>query len=101
MKVLWAQEALNDRTAIWDYLAERNPRAAADLDDLFSEAAERLAEHPLMGVPGKIAGTRELVPHEHYRLVYEVDEEAGIIRVVTLIHTARCWPPVSPDSPQG
>ncbi|MEN4793673.1 type II toxin-antitoxin system RelE/ParE family toxin [Pantoea agglomerans] len=41
------------------------------------------------------------MPHEHYRLVYEVDEEAGIIRVVTLIHTARCWPPVSPDSPQS
>ena len=101
MKVLWAQEALNDRTAIWDYLAERNLLAAAELDSLFSEAAARLAEYPLMGVSGKIIGTRELLPHEHYRLVYEVDEEAGIVRIMTLIHTARCWPPVSPDSPQS
>ena len=99
MKVLWAQEALNDRTAIWDYLAERNPLAAAEMDERFSEAAAILAEHPLMGVAGKIAGTRELISHEHYRLVYEQDEEAGIVWVVTLIHTARCWPPVSPDSP--
>jgi len=99
VKVLWAQEALNDRTAIWDYLAERNPLAAAEMDERFSEAAAILAEHPLMGVAGKIAGTRELIPHEHYRLVYELDEEAGIVWVVTLIHTARCWPPVSPDGP--
>ena len=99
MKVLWAQEALNDRTAIWDYLAERNPLAAAEMDERFSEAVAILAEHPLMGVAGKIAGTRELISHEHYRLVYELDEEAGIVWVVTLIHTARCWPPVSPDSP--
>lgn len=98
MKVLWAQEALNDRTAIWDYLEERNPLAAAEMDERFSEAAARLAEQPLMGAPGKIAGTRELMPHEHYRLVYELDEEAGIVWIVTLIHTARCWPPVSPES---
>lgn len=98
MKVLWAQEALNDRTAIWDYLEERNPLAAAEMDERFSEAAARLAEQPLMGAPGKIAGTRELIPHEHYRLVYELDEEAGIVWIVALIHTARCWPPVSPES---
>lgn len=98
MKVLWAQEALNDRTAIWDYLEERNPLAAAEMDERFSEAAARLAEQPLIGAPGKIAGTRELIPHEHYRLVYELDEEAGIVWIVTLIHTARCWPPVSPES---
>lgn len=99
MKVRWAQEALDDRTAIWDYLAERSPVAAAELDERFSEAAARLAEHPLMGVTGKIAGTRELVPHEHYRLVYETDDESGTVWIVTLIHTARCWPPVSPDNP--
>jgi plasmid stabilization system protein ParE len=29
MKVRWAPEALDDRTAIWDYLVERNPLAAS------------------------------------------------------------------------
>ncbi|AUX71696.1 type II toxin-antitoxin system RelE/ParE family toxin [Erwinia pyrifoliae] len=98
MKVRWTDEALQDRIAIWDYLAERNPVAAVELDERFSEAAERLAEHPLMGVSGQLAGTRELVPHEHYRLIYELDDERGLVWVVTLIHTARCWPPVSPDN---
>lgn len=93
MKVRWAQEALDDRTAIWDYVSERNPVAAVELDRLFSESAEMLAEHPYMGAAGQIAGTRELIPHEHYRLVYEVDTERETVWIVTLIHTARCWPP--------
>ncbi len=92
MKVQWTKAALLDRIAIWEYIVERNPVAAVELDELFSEAAERLAAHPLMGVAGRVAGTRELTPHEHYRLIYETDEEMDIVWVVTLIHTARCWP---------
>lgn len=96
----WVPEALDDRTAIWDYLTERNPQAAAEMDERFSESAALLTEQPLMGVPGKIVGTRELIPHEHYRLVYELDEDTNTVWIVTLIHTARwCWPPVSPDIP--
>ena len=41
------------------------------MDTLFSKAAERLAAHPELGKAGLIAGTRELFPHENYRLVYE------------------------------
>ncbi|USS96002.1 hypothetical protein M5J15_02110 [Serratia symbiotica] len=33
MKVRWTDEALQDRTAIWDYLAERNFVAAVELDE--------------------------------------------------------------------
>ncbi|MDF7680995.1 type II toxin-antitoxin system RelE/ParE family toxin [Enterobacteriaceae bacterium ESL0689] len=69
MRVIWTKEVIEDRTAIWDYLAERNPVAALKLDELFSESAAGLAEHLLMGPAGQIAGTRELVLHEHYRLV--------------------------------
>jgi len=62
------------------------------MDRLFSDAAGRLTAHPKMGKPGKIPGTRELIPHESYRLVYEIDR--GTVWVPTLIHTARQWPPV-------
>ena len=46
----------------------------------------------LEGRAGKIAVTRELIPHESYRLVYEVEGE--IIWVLALVHTARMWPPI-------
>ena len=91
MKVVWTPEALQDRSDIWDHIATDNPRAAANLDALFSEAAARLADHPKLGRPGKIAGTRELIPHENYRLVYELVGETAW--VLTLIHTSRQWPP--------
>ena len=92
MKVLWTPEAEQDRSDIWLHLAADNPRAAARTDELFSDAAARLADHPKLGRPGKISGTRELVVHESYRLVYEIEGEA--VWVLTLVHTARQWPPV-------
>ena len=91
MKVIWTPEAEQDRDDIWLYIAADNLGAAARLDELFSDAATRLADHPKFGRPGKIPGTRELIPHENYRLVYEI--AGGIVWVLTLIHTARQWPP--------
>jgi toxin ParE1/3/4 len=92
VKVIWTPEALQDRADIWDYIAPENPQAAARLDELFSEAAGRLAGHPKMGRPGKITGTRELIPRESYRLVYEIQGDE--VWVLALVHTARQWPPV-------
>jgi len=48
-----------------------------------------------MGRPGELPGTRELFPHKHYRLVYEVDEDEDTIWILALIHGARRRPPVS------
>jgi toxin ParE1/3/4 len=91
VKVVWTPEAEQDRDDIWLYIAVDSPLAAARLDALFSDAAARLADHPKLGRPGTIAGTREMIPHESYRLVYEIHDE--IVWVLTLVHTARQWPP--------
>ena len=92
MKVIWTPEAEQDREDIWLHIAADNLRAAVRMDELFSDAAARLADHPKLGRPGKIPGTRELIPHENYRMVYEIDGET--VWVLTLVHTARQWPPV-------
>jgi toxin ParE1/3/4 len=91
MKVVWTPEALQDRTDIWEYIATDNPYAASSVDQLFSDAAARLADHPMMGKSGTIPGTRELIPHESYRLVYEIDDD--IVWILAVVHTARQWPP--------
>ena len=91
MQVIWTPEALQDRTEIWEYIAADNPHAATRVDQLFSDAAARLADHPMMGKTGQIPGTREIFPHESYRLVYEVDDDTAWI--LTVVHTARLWPP--------
>jgi toxin ParE1/3/4 len=92
VKVFWTPQAEQDRTDIWLHIAADNLRAAVRMDELFSDAAARLADHPKLGRPGKISGTRELVVHESYRLVYEIEGE--VVWVLTLVHTARQWPPV-------
>lgn len=90
MKVCWAAAAEQDRTDIIDCISLDNPLAAIRLDELFAEAAGRLAAHPLLGKAGQIPGTRELIPHESYRLVYEV--EGDTVWILALVHTARLWP---------
>ena len=37
MKILWTVDAEQDRERIYDYLDERNPIAAIELDDLIRE----------------------------------------------------------------
>jgi addiction module RelE/StbE family toxin len=92
VRVVWTPEAQQDRVDLWGYIAAENPRAAARMDELFSEAAASLADHLMLGRPGKISGTRELIPHESYRLVYEIDGET--VWFLTVVHSARQWPPV-------
>lgn len=90
MRVVWTPEALRDRLDVWDYIAAENPKAAARLDELLSDAAAKLSDHPRLGKPGKIQGSRELIPHESYRLVYEISSET--VWMLALVHTSRQWP---------
>ena len=92
MRVIWTPEAQQDRANIWDYIASDNLSAAVRMDELFSDAAARLAEYPKLGRPGIISGTHELIPHESYRLVYEIEQET--VWVLALVHTAKLWPPL-------
>lgn len=91
MRVWWTLSAEQDRADIVDYTAQDNPLAAIRMDELFGAAVGRLPEHPLMGRPGQIPGTRELIPHESYRLIDEV--QADTVWILALVHTARLWPP--------
>jgi addiction module RelE/StbE family toxin len=90
MWVIWTPDALQDRADVWDYIAADNLRAAARMDELFSDAVARLTDHPMLGKSGKIPGTRELITHESYRFVYEIDNET--VWILALVHTARQWP---------
>jgi addiction module RelE/StbE family toxin len=62
------------------------------MDELFADSVAMLADFPLMGRVGIIPGTRELILHESYRVVYEVEEE--VVWIMALVHAARLWPAV-------
>ena len=91
MQLFWTPEATQDRDEIYDYIEADNPAAALALDELFSEKAGRLVDHPGLGRPGRVAGTRELVAHRNYILVYDL--AGDLVRVLRGLHAARQWPP--------
>lgn len=91
MRLFWTPEALDDRRAIYDYIEADNPRAALMLDELFSEKVLHLLHHPGLGRIGRITGTRELVVHKNYILIYDTTVEQ--VRVLRVLHAARKWPP--------
>ncbi|WP_459827769.1 type II toxin-antitoxin system RelE/ParE family toxin [Hydrogenophilus islandicus] len=90
MQLFWTPEAIQDRNEIYDYIEADNPVAALALDALFEERAGLLVDHPEMGKPGREAGTRELVVHKNYILVYDVTND--MVRVLRVLHAARQWP---------
>ena len=90
MRITWTPETQQDRFDIWKHIAADNPRAAAQIDLLFSNAVTQLNDQPNIGRPGTVSGTRELIPHKNYRLVYEINQQT--IWILALVHAARQWP---------
>ena len=90
MKLIWTRLAQQDRRSIRSYIAQDNPAAALALDALFSEKAARLVDHPALGRPGRVAGTRELAAHRNYIVIYDLADEK--LRVLRVLHAARQWP---------
>jgi len=71
-ELFWTPEAIQDRDNIYNYIEAANPLAALDLDQLFEEKAALLINHPNLGRIGRVSGTRELVAHRNYLLIYQV-----------------------------
>lgn len=91
MIVRWTAAAESDRADIFRHILAQNPQAAIRMDELFGLAVSRLVDHPRLGKLGRISGTRELTPHESYRIVYEIERET--VWILALVHTVRLWPP--------
>ena len=91
MTLVWTRLAAADRREIREYIAQDTPAAALALDELFSEKASRLTDHSNLGLRGRVAGTRELVVHQNYILIYDV--VGDLLRVLRVLHAARQWPP--------
>lgn len=91
MRALWTKPALADLEAIGDFVARDDPRAAERLVARIISAADTLSDHPHIGRPGRIAGTRELVVTDTtYIVPYRVVDED--IHVLAVFHGARRWP---------
>lgn len=90
LRLLWTLLAAQDRRDIRTHIARDNPAAALALDQSISDRTARLTAHPALGREGRVAGTRELVIHPNYVVVYDLT--ADCVRVLRVLHARRQWP---------
>ncbi|MBR8156843.1 type II toxin-antitoxin system RelE/ParE family toxin [Burkholderia cenocepacia] len=88
----WNPKAYEDRGAIMEYLAEDDPLAALELDELLEERAAALPAHAELYRQGRVAGTRELAVAPNYVLVYRLRPAEGIVEILRVLHARRQWP---------
>jgi len=92
VKVEWLPEAAHNLTAQLEWIAERDPWAAINVGDAVHAAVERLADHPAIGRPARVVGTRELaVVGTPYVVVYRIEQ--SVVLVLRILHGAQRWPP--------
>jgi toxin ParE1/3/4 len=87
---LWKPAAIADRKRITQHIARDNPRAAIEMGDMLMQKAETLDLHPMLGRVGRVEGTRELVVHPNYILIYRV--VGKVAEVLRVKHAAQKWP---------
>lgn len=61
MKVVWSRRAVEHLGKIREYIEEDDPAAAERVAQRIVYCVRTLTNHPLMGRPGRLRGTRELV----------------------------------------
>jgi len=86
----WRPAARADLWDIIDYIAEDNPDAALAMLDQIEAKVALLQGNPKLYKVGRVKGTRELVVHPSYVVVYA--ETVTTVTVLRVLHTARRWP---------
>jgi toxin ParE1/3/4 len=90
LPIVWAWEARADLAELLRYIGDRNPAAAYRMHEIVQAAVEGLAVFPMAGRVGRIPGTRELVAHPNYVIVYRV--EIDQVRVTNVLHARQQYP---------
>lgn len=92
MIVEWRAQAREDRNNVFDKIAQDNPSAALELDDLIERRTDALPKHPELYRPGRVRGTREMVLSPNYVLVYRLKKQASVIEIVRIVGARQDYP---------
>lgn len=87
MRIRWRPLAEADRDGIVDFIAQDNVRAALEPGDTIERRVAELAEQPRLFRPGRVRGTREMVVHPNYVVVYRIKRDE--IEIVRVLHDSR------------
>jgi len=84
--------ACADLHEILAFVGERDLQAALTLVSTVIDRIDLLRNHPRMGRPGRVKGTRELIiSGTRYIVAYRV-VSCGDVEVLRVVHSSRRWP---------
>lgn len=89
----WRPKASADLLEIIAYIAAENPNAAQALKKSIDDKVAALADHPKRCRPGRIKGTRELVAHPNYIVLYRISGK--IIEILRVKHAKQKYPKIN------
>lgn len=88
--IRWLCIALADLDDLMTYIAKDNPEAANKVACKIWETTRILSDHPAMGRPGRVPGTRELViSGTSYIAPYRL--KADEVQILRVLHAAKKW----------
>jgi toxin ParE1/3/4 len=90
LPIVWRVRARDSLAGIVRHIAEHNPGAAGRIKALIEQSVLPLAEHPYLFRSGRVPGTREVVAHPNYIVVYRVTVDR--IEVVHVLHSRQQYP---------
>lgn len=83
------REARAELWQIIDYIGDRYLVAASERHQAIEAATSALPQHPYLYRFGREPGTREIVVHPNYLVVYRVTDR---IEIVTVLHARQEYP---------
>ncbi|WP_392888886.1 type II toxin-antitoxin system RelE/ParE family toxin [Pseudomonas migulae] len=89
MRIEWRPEARSDLRQLLNYIGDRNISAASELYQSIEAATCALAQHPGLYRLGRVSGTREIVVHPNYLVVYQVTDR---IEILNVLHARQQYP---------
>lgn len=88
MRVRWLRTAIRNLDDEATYIAQENPRAAAEMFVYVKAKVDALGDFPVLGRPGRVLGTRELVI-DRYPLIVPYRVVGDELQVLRVFHTSR------------
>jgi len=83
MRIRYTRRAFLDRDTIFNYLDERSPKGAINVQRAIVNAVRALATYPRLGQLTNLAGVRELVvPRYPYKIYYRIEgDEVWVVHI--------------------
>jgi len=90
LPIHWRRDAEEDLNNILTYIAERSPSGAANLLEDIERSIYGISQNPYLYRRGRVSGTREIVAHPNYIIVYQ--ETLDAIEIVAILHSRQQYP---------